>query len=298
MRTLGPALLSLCLALLAPASAWAHGADPHGDAPAWSFDPWIMLPLILAAALYLCGTARLWRRAGMGRGVRYWQLALYVAGWLALAGALVSPLHWWGEHLFTAHMIEHEIVMVVAAPLLVAGRPLGAALWAFPDRLRRRLAGAAQGGLWRWLSLPATATILHGLAIWVWHMPPLFDATVTHVGLHRAQHLSFLLSGLLFWWALLRRAHPAAAAGHLFITMVHTGVLGALLTFSPRVLYTQQTAHAALWGLTALEDQQIAGLVMWVPGGTVYAAVMLTMVSRWVRRSNRGWRPGDALRAR
>lgn len=298
MRTLGPALLSLCLALLAPASAWAHGADPHGDAPAWSFDPWIMLPLMLAAALYLCGTARLWRRAGMGRGVRYWQLALYVAGWLALAGALVSPLHWWGEHLFTAHMIEHEIVMVVAAPLLVAGRPLGAALWAFPDRLRRRLAGAAQGGLWRWLSLPATATILHGLAIWVWHMPPLFDATVTHVGLHRAQHLSFLLSGLLFWWALLRRAHPAAAAGHLFITMVHTGVLGALLTFSPRVLYTQQTVHAALWGLTALEDQQIAGLVMWVPGGTVYAAVMLTMVSRWVRRSNRGWRPGDALRAR
>ncbi|MBC9206443.1 cytochrome c oxidase assembly protein [Roseomonas aerophila] len=298
MRTLGPALLSLCLALLAPASVWAHGADPHGDAPAWSFDPWIMLPLMLAAALYLCGTARLWRRAGMGRGVRYWQLALYVAGWLALAGALVSPLHWWGEHLFTAHMIEHEIVMVVAAPLLVAGRPLGAALWAFPDRLRRRLAGAARGGLWRWLSLPATATILHGLAIWVWHMPPLFDATVTHVGLHRAQHLSFLLSGLLFWWALLRRAHPAAAAGHLFITMVHTGVLGALLTFSPRVLYTQQTAHAALWGLTALEDQQIAGLVMWVPGGTVYAAVMLTMVSRWVRRSSRGWRPGDALRAR
>jgi putative membrane protein len=295
MRTLALPLLLV----LWPAAALAHGGDSHGDQPAWSFDPWIMLPLLVAAALYLGGTARLWRRAGLGRGVRFWQLGLYVWGWLALAGALVSPLHWWGEHLFTAHMIEHEIVMVVAAPLLVAGRPLGAALWAFPDGLRRRLAGPAQGKLWRWLSLPLTATVLHGLAIWVWHLPPLFDATVTHVGLHRAQHLSFLLSGLLFWWALLRRAHPAAAATHLFVTMLHTGVLGALLTFMPRVLYTQQTAHAALWGLTALEDQQLAGLVMWVPGGTVYAGLMLVLLTRWIRRSSQGWRQGYAvIRAR
>jgi putative membrane protein len=294
MRALAlPFLLALW-----PAAALAHGGDPHGDLPAWSFDPWIMLPLLLAAALYLGGTARLWRRAGLGRGVRVWQLGLYVSGWLALAGALISPLHWWGEHLFTAHMIEHEIVMVVAAPLLVAGRPLGAALWAFPDGLRRRLAGPAQGRVWRWLSLPLTATALHGLAIWAWHVPPLFDATVTHVGLHRAQHLSFLLSGLLFWWALLRRAHPATAATHLFVTMLHTGVLGALLTFTPRVLYTQQTAHASLWGLTALEDQQLAGLVMWVPGGTVYAGLMLVLLTRWIRRSSQGWRQDYAVRAR
>jgi putative membrane protein len=295
MRTV-TALFTLAL-MLPAAGALAHGGDPHGDLPAWSFDPWIMLPLLLAAALYLGGTARLWWRAGLGRGIRAWQVGLYATGWLALAGALTSPLHWWGEHLFTAHMIEHEIVMVVAAPLLVAGRPLGAALWAFPDGLRRRLGRPAQGAAWRWISRPGPAMVLHGLAIWLWHLPPLFDATVIHAGLHRAQHLSFLLTALLFWWAL-RRGHPAAAAIHLFVTMLHTGVLGALLTFAPRVLYARQTAQAGLWGLSPLEDQQLAGLVMWVPGGIVYAAVALALMARWVRQSGLGWRDSDGIRAR
>ncbi|MFC7554849.1 hypothetical protein ACFQU7_25475 [Pseudoroseomonas wenyumeiae] len=85
--------------LLAPAAALAHGADPHGDVPAWTFDPWVVLPLLVALALYLGGLAALWRRAGLGHGIRFWRAGCYLAGWLALAGALLSPLHWWGASL-------------------------------------------------------------------------------------------------------------------------------------------------------------------------------------------------------
>lgn len=287
--------------LMAPGTALAHGGASHALGPEWGFDPWVVVPLALSLAFYLVGTGALWRRAGIGRGIRTWQAVAYLAGWLALAGALLSPLHWWGEHVFTAHMIEHEIVMAVAAPLLVLGRPLAAGPWAWPVGLRRPLARALTGGpaglLWRELTRPMMATLLHGLAIWVWHLPALFDAAVLNDTLHRLQHLSFLLSALFFWWAMLRRSHPASAAAHLFATMVHTGILGAVLTFAPRVMYGAQTAQAGLWGLTPLEDQQLAGLVMWVPGGIVYAGAALAFVGLWVRRVGR-WKHGHAARAR
>ena len=115
--------------------------------------------------------------------------------------------------------------------------------------------------------------------------------------MHRLQHLSFLLSALLFWWALLRRCSPGAAAAHLFATMTHTGLLGALLTFAPRVLYAVQTAHAPEWGLSPLQDQQLAGLIMWVPAGTIYAAAALGFAALWIHRSTAVWETGDASRA-
>lgn len=297
MRTLIRSLLLVLVMLLIPSGAQAHGGEEH--APTWTFDAWVVAPLFVSLALCLAGTLRLWRRAGLGRGISLWQVAAYLAGWLTLAGALVSPLHWFGERLFTLHMMEHEILMAISAPLLVLARPGGAFAWALPAGLRRpvwRLGQARPLG-WGWvlLTTPLVATILHGLAIWVWHVPPLFEATVQHVGIHRLQHLSFLLSALLFWWALIRRCEPGPAALHVAVTMMHTGLLGALLTFAPHVLYDVQTARAILWGLTPLEDQQLAGLVMWVPAGTMYAGAALAFFAAWLRRPGRAWRADDAL---
>ncbi|MBO1075508.1 cytochrome c oxidase assembly protein [Roseomonas marmotae] len=291
-------LLPTLLLLSLPASAWAHGGHDHGEVPRWTFDPWVSGPLLASLLLYLGGTLRLWRHAGFGRGIGLARLAAYLAGWLSLAGALLSPLHWFGERLFTLHMVEHEIVMAVAAPLLVLARPGGAFAWALPARLRRPVWRAGRAWplrhAWLLLSAPLAATVLHGLAIWVWHVPVLFDATVQHVGVHRLQHLSFLLSALLFWWALLRRCQPGEAAIHTVLTMMHTGLLGTIMTFAPRVLYSAQTARSGLWGLTPLEDQQLAGLIMWVPAGTVYAGAALAFLALWIRRSGRAWRAGDA----
>ena len=112
---------------------------------------------------------------------------------------------------------------------------------------------------------------------------------------HWLQHLSFLVTAILFWWSLLRCKLPGAAAGHLAITMLHTSALGALLALAPRILYPGQTARSVEWGLTALEDQQLAGLVMWVPAGPVYAGAALAFAALWIRRSGRGWRDADGL---
>lgn len=294
------ALLPVLAMLLAAGAAEAHGGEDHG--PSWTFDPWVVAPLFLSLAFYLAGTLRLWLRAGFGRGIGFRQAGAYAAGWLTLAAALLSPLHWLGERLFTLHMVEHEIVMAVSAPLLVLARPGGAFAWALPAALRHpvwRIGQARPLRLgWAFLTRPVVATLLHGLAIWVWHVPSLFDATVQHVGIHRLQHLSFLLSALLFWWALVRRCAPGPAAVHVAITMLHTGLLGALLTFAPRVLYGAQTARAGIWGLTPLEDQQLAGLIMWVPAGTVYAVAALAFLAAWLRRPGKAWRADDALPSR
>ena len=255
----------------------------------WTFDLWITLPLILSLALYGIGTFALWRRAGWRRGIRPWRLGCYAAGSLMLAVALVSPIHHWGTELFAVHMVEHELVMAVAAPLIALAQPGRALTWALPAAARRRVGWVVQKyrlrAGWAALTRPGAATILHGVAIWAWHIPALFEAALLGVALHRLQHLSFLVTGLLFWLALVRCRNAGIATAHLFATMLHTSILGALVALAPRVLYRLQTQGAVPWGLTPLQDQQLAGLIMWIPAGGIYAAAALLFFAAWVRQS-------------
>ena len=256
----------------------------------WSFEPAVIIGLALSAGLYFGGLLRLWRSAGRDRGIRGWEAAAFGVGWMVLAIALISPLHHWGETLFSAHMVQHELLMAVVAPLLVVGRPLVPLVWALPIRWRR-LAGEWAAlpparKTWRVLTLPLVAWILHAVAIWVWHAPPLFQATLHSNSIHTLQHLSFLGTGLLFWWTVLRGsqgrlARPSAIL-YLFTTALHTTILGALLTFSSRVWYPLNASGAAAWGLTPLEDQQLAGLIMWVPAGLVYLIAALAITASWL----------------
>ena len=257
----------------------------------FTFDLWITGPLFSSGLLYLGGATVLWSRVGWGRGITLAQAAAFGAGWLIMGLALVSPLHRAGGELFTAHMIEHELVMAAAAPLLVLARPAAAFFWALPKDLRRGIGRMSHTRsvrwVWRTLTAPLNATLLHGATIWAWHSPGLFDAAVLDVPLHRLQHVSFFITAFLFWWAMLRRSTYGAAFGHLFVTMIHTGLLGALIALAPHVLYRVQTAHALDRGLTALEDQQLAGLVMWIPAGTIYAGAALACAALWIMRSGR-----------
>lgn len=254
----------------------------------WEIDPWVIVPLALTAVLYGRGVAALWRRAGIGRGVARWQAACFAAGWLTLFGALVSPLHEWSEHLFAAHMIEHELLMAIAAPLLCAANPLGALLRGLPSAIRKAAVKAGGSAIvslpWRWLMTPVVATILHAIAIWAWHVPALLDGTLVHEWMHRLQHISFLGTALIFWWSILRRPRReyGAAALHIFATMMHMSLLGALLALAPRVYYPLQCAGAIAFGLTPLEDQQLAGLIMWVPAGTLYIGAGVLAVGLWL----------------
>lgn len=273
--------------------ALAHGGAPQ-QSFSWTCDPWIVTPLGIFGALYAIGSLVLWRRRARTLGPSL-LAALYWGGWFSRAGSLVSPLHWLGEHLFTFHMIEHEIIMAVSAPLFVLANPVGPMLWGLPHRIRVPLGRAMRhktvGMPWRWLSQGSHATLLHAIAIW--HAPVLFDAAVTNVALHRLQHLSFFISAVLFWWSVLRRSEAGVAAWHVFITMLHTSVLGALMALAPRVLYGAQTATAASWGLTLLEDQQLAGIIMWVPAGTIYAGAATALAAIWIKQAGERTRHGD-----
>jgi putative membrane protein len=280
------------------ASAFAHDGQllaPHDLWGAWSFEPWVMIGLALTGWLYLTGLRALWRSAGPGHGIRRWEAAAFAGGWMVLLLALVSPLHRLGGVLFSAHMAQHELLMVAAAPLLVLGRPVVPFVWTLPMRWRRAVgdwaASAPVGGGWELLTLPLVAWTLHAIAIWLWHAPPLFEATLRSELIHTLQHLSFLGTGLLFWWALLRgrtgRLGRPAAVLYLFTTSVHTTVLGALLTFSSRPWYSLYGSSTEAWGLTPVEDQQLAGLIMWVPAGLAYLTAALVIAASWLKETER-----------
>jgi putative membrane protein len=284
-----PTLIYGLILVMMAGPAMAHGDDPHREGVAWTFDPWIVLLLATPAVVYCVGATKLIRRSRQAGGMRN-RILLFCAGSLALASALVSPLHWLGEHLFTFHMLEHEIIMAVSAPLIVLARPVGILLWGLPGKARRAAGLVMRASLvrrfWERCTGATNATIVHGVAIWAWHLPVLFDAAVTNTGLHSLQHLTFFVTAILFWWAIVWHSDYGSSAWHLFVTMVHTSILGALMALAPRILYLAQTQTEISWGLTPLEDQQLAGMIMWVPAGTIYAGAAMTMLALWIRGSS------------
>lgn len=271
--------------------ALAHVVGPTLPHPGeWPFEPWLLACLFVSATLYTIGVVRLWRRAGVGHGLRVAHVAAFGAGWLAMAVALASPLDPLGVHLFSAHMLQHELLMLVAAPLLVVARPLAAWTWALPARSRSAVGGALRARGWRraWAMIrsPLGAWLLHAAALWGWHAPALFSLSLVDPLVHTLQHASFLGTALLFWWAVLgsnARSRLGVALLSLFTTMVHSTVLGALITLSPQLWYPEYAATSTALGVDPLVDQQLGGLLMWVPGGLVYLGVGLWLAARWLK---------------
>jgi putative membrane protein len=270
---------------------------------AWEFEPWVIIPLVLSAWFYASGLYQMWREAGIGHGIRWWEAAAFWSGMATLVLALVSPLHRWGGMLFSAHMTQHELLMLVAAPLLVLGKPLVAMLKGLPTGWARDLVRWTSVSWWRrvWAVLvsPAVAWLIHAVVLWVWHIPAMFQATLTSDLLHAMQHLSFMLSALLFWWAVMQGPHRAinysVAVLYMFTTALHSGALGALITFAGTAWYPAYAETAPVWGLTALEDQQIGGAIMWIPACTVYIVAGLAMVVGSLRSSEERVRRWESL---
>ena len=274
-----------------------HEGQPHNWhdlAWAWSFEPLVVIALTLTALLFAVGWWHLSREAGKHGSRRTWETICFAGGWLALFVALVSPLHAWGSVLFSAHMTQHEALMLVAAPLLVLGRPLVVFLWAFPVNWSRRIGNLAKipaiNRSWQLLTIPLVAWLVHAVALWIWHVPVLFEAVLHNEWVHTLQHLSFLVSALLFWWALIHGPRGAmgygAAVLYLFTTSIHSGVLGALLTVAGSVWYPSYIGLTNSWGLTPLEDQQLGGLIMWIPAGLVYVIAGLALFAGWLREAD------------
>jgi putative membrane protein len=281
--------------------AGAHVLSAHEIGPAnlgelndwWSFEPGVVVPLLGSAFLYLLGILRL--RSASPSAFGGSEIACFAGGWITLVLALVSPLHPWGAVLFSAHMTQHELLMLVAAPLLVLGRPMIPFLWALPRSTARFFANwtnaSAWQRIWKTVTAPCLAWLIHAVVLWTWHVPFLFEATRDNEFVHALQHASFLFSALLFWWAILHGRRRAVGFGvavlYMFTTALHSGLLGALLTFTRTLWYPIYTNTTQPWGLTPLEDQQLGGLIMWIPAGLVYVIAGLALFAGWLRESDR-----------
>jgi cytochrome c oxidase assembly factor CtaG len=229
-------------------------------------------------------------------------VACFAAGWLALVLALLSPLDKMAEQLFSAHMVQHELIMIIAAPLIVIARPTPTILWAFSRGSRhtigRLLHARAIRSAWHGATEPSVAWLIHGVVIWIWHIPGLFQLTLHSEVVHAVQHLSFFGSAVLFWWSVIQvrpQSQRGTAMMSLFATAIHTSVLGALLTFSRTPWYSDYGSLGARWGLGLVADQQLAGLIMWIPASVVYLVACLYAAYRYLRESE--WTVEEAERA-
>ena len=281
------------------------GSAPAVAARAWTVEPGVLVPLVLGALMYAIGVRRLWASGRIGAGVRQWQVACFAAGCAAVVAALMSPIDAVSTELAAVHMVQHELLMIVAAPLLVAGLPFVAFLFALPAAGRRRVIRWGRtrwiAGVWSALTAPALVWLLHAAALWVWHLPALYDAALRSEALHAAEHASFFITAALFWWGIgggrYGRLKYGAAVVYVFATALHSSVLGAAMAIAPSAWYRAYAATTAAWGLTPLEDQQLAGLIMWVPAGLVFTAVGLLFFAAWLRESERRSRFARAVSA-
>jgi putative membrane protein len=261
----------------------------------WTWPPLVVIALLMTALFYGLGIRKMLRRSGASKFLVLPTL-WFTLGWISLVIALDSPLHELGEQLFWVHMTQHEILMLVSAPLLVLGRPLVPFLWALSPAWRERAANLRRarpfGTAWTTISAPLSAWLLSALALWVWHVPWLFDRTLSNDWIHAAQHTTFLVTALIFWWPVMNRIPSFGYGGsliYIFTTILHTSVLGALLTFAPRPWYSSYVITAPTWHLSALEDQQLGGLIMWIPAGTLLLIVALVLLVKWMNQSQTRW---------
>ncbi|HEX6257678.1 MAG TPA: cytochrome c oxidase assembly protein [Euzebyales bacterium] len=265
----------------------AHGGEltgRHDVLSTWAWDPLVLAAVIVSCWSYAVGARALWRSAGRGEVVSRSQVAAYVLAMTAVFIALVSPLDPAAEALFSAHMTQHVLVTLVAAPLFVIAAPLQVLAWGLPPRLRRTTA-RWHGRVRRLLRHPALPAV--GLTLFLgvfvaWHVPALYDAALASDVLHGVEHATMLAAALALWAPVVhpRRTAPGVGVLLLFISMIATGILSALLVFSPVPWYAHDPA--AGWGVTALTDQQAAGAIMWVLGGGIHIAAGAAAVLRWL----------------
>lgn len=262
-------------------TAWAHGPTTAG-ALAGEFRPEVVVPLLLLAGLYALGWSRLSRRPLAAR-----RPAFMLTAFAAMAVALLSPLDALAETLFAAHMVQHMLLIVVAAPALLLADPFPAVVWALPHAWRlasRRWIwrGSAAGRLWRLATALAPAWIVSACVLWGWHLPSAYDAALSRRWLHDLEHLTFFLGALLFWWPVIhpaprfRRGAPyPARVVYVVLGAFQTAALGLVITLAPTVLYRSYAG-----GPGALEDQSWGGVVMWALGGLIDMLAVLVLVYR------------------
>jgi len=258
----------------------------------WSWNPLVSIPLAISTLLYGRGVEEL---RDHGHPVRWWKPIAFGAGVLTVVIALLSPLDALSDLLFSAHMTQHELLMIVAPPLLVSARPLVPMLFGMPPRWRARVIAIvkrdAVDRAWRALTHPFVALVLHGVVLWIWHAPMFFEGAMRHPAIHAVQHASFFFTAGFFWWGLVHGRYGRAGYGlavlYVFATSLHSSVLGALLTIGAKLWYPIYRDRGVSIGIDPLADQTLAGLLMWIPAGALLVVVALALFAAWLGEAER-----------
>ena len=265
---------------------------PHDLWSAWNLHPVLLGGLLLTARAYWRG-----QTSGPRRPIDTWRARCFTAALASLGVALVSPLDALSGALASAHMVQHLLLLVVAAPLLALSAPSSAILRGSPLALRRasgrwrRRLGLTHGNLGV-LRHPAAVWLLSVGVIWFWHAAAPYDATLDNQLLHVLEHASFLVTAVLFWHVVVGVRGAARVSGGLGVLLVfamamQSVFLSVLLTFARTPWYSGYAATTAPWGLDPLTDQRLAGVIMWIPAGGIYLVVALALLVTWIRATER-----------
>jgi putative membrane protein len=245
----------------------------------WSWEPSILIGLVLWVAAYLVATGPLGLRWGLGR-VSLGKRACFYLGTGLVFIALVSPLdHLSDEYLFSAHMLQHMLLMMIAPPLWLIGMPDGLLDRLVPERLQP---------VTRLIGTPVAAFVIYNAVLLIWHIPRLYDAALQDENIHVVEHLFFMAAGVIAWWPMLGHSQSAAPRASLatqtiyfFLMMGPMTLLAVLITFARYPVYSFYTQVPRLWGLSVMDDQQIGGLLMWIPGNMVFFIPFAVSFFRW-----------------
>lgn len=292
----GAGLLS---GLALPASALAHGpvpAEPPSIAnilSGWSFEPLVWLPLIGASAAWIVAVRRV-DAAHPATGVPRSRTIAFFAGLAAIAFALQSGIEQYDTALFSIHMVQHVLLILVAAPLIALAAPLTLLLRASrPTVRRRRILPVLHSGVVRALSHPIVAWLVLAGVMWGAHFSPLFDLSLENPWVHDLEHALFLTAALLFWWPAVARdpapwrmPHPARAM-YVFLQMPQNTFLSVVILFAAAPLYPHYATLDRPWGPSALVDQQMAGGIMWLAGDLLFIGAIVAIVAGWMRFEER-----------
>ena len=265
---------------------------PHDLWGAWNLDPFLLGGLLLAAWAYWRG-----QTSGPRRPIDTWRARCFTGALVALGLALLSPLDALSGALASAHMVQHLLLLLVAAPLLALSAPSSAILRGSPLALRRasgrwrRRLGLTHGNLGV-LRHTAAVWLLSVGVIWFWHAAAPYDATLDNRLLHVLEHASFLVTAVLFWHVVVGVRGAARVSGGLGVLLVfamamQSVFLSVLLTFARTPWYSGYAATTAPWGLDPLTDQRLAGVIMWIPAGGIYLVVALALLVTWIRATER-----------
>jgi len=248
----------------------------------WNWEPSILIATVLITGLYLYAIGPLRKRYFPEEPVKTGQTVSFLLGIFFMFLSLVSPLDELGDsYLFSAHMVQHLVLTMIGPPLLVIGTPG----WFIKPLVRNKIAFRVAKAL----TYPAVAFVLYNVDFWLWHAPPLYNATLENQNIHILEHLTFIVFGILNWWPMFSQSKdlPRLSIGgqvlYLFLSGMPSVLLGAGLTFSPP-LYAPYIAAPRVWGISAATDQQLGGLIMWVPVSISYIVVMSVLFIRWMQQ--------------